>query len=962
MLSALLLAVPFSSAVGAAPTATPIGWAPGAYVPLQTVRLLDTPTGLGAPKRPVAAQGVIAMQVTGRGAVPQSGVGSVVLNVTAHSAATAGAVTVYPHGGRRPGFGQLRFAAVVPRASLVTVPVGAGGAVDLYNGSTGSVQLVADVVGYYVAGTPEAKGMFHPVAPVKVYDTTTALGTQGVTGPVTERSGVVMALGGRPPVPNEGVAALVLNVTAKGATGVGSLVVHGGEKRPGAISLRYPAVTAVTQQMIVPMGPYGQVFISNQSMTKVHVAVEVVGWYATPRLLDDMSAVDVTGSTRSLDPVVMYRSTATSPDPAGVTRTVKVLGRGGVPDTGVSAVHVVLTGVSATASGALAAFPAGGRAPGASNLYFRPGTGAGASNSAIVPVGADGSISVLNRSAGSTQIQVAVDGYVLQRTVSVRPVGTIAATNDQIQQVDCVTSTFCIALDRFGNAARFDGTTWGAPVSTGVVEGRLSCASTSFCMVVGGGSYNVFNGAAWSSSRAAPLGATFNDVDCAAPSHCVALTNGSARSFDAGVWGAPTTLFPSASEIECVGAAWCMAIGSGTTYARMINGTWGTASVGATTFVGVLSMSCGASTSCMVVSGNSLWRFDGSAWSPPSVFASGFRILQSVSCTGLSSCALLDDQQVISFDGGVQGVSAGTPALNPRAVSCVSATWCMVVARWDWAAPLVDGVFGDVSPVLSRGASRGVSCPTSSWCMAVSDSFARRYVAPNWGSFEALPPLPLPRIVGYDAVSCSSPTFCLAVGDNGGSALWDGTTWTPHEETGYTVYSSVSCPVDGFCVAGTGGFYSVYDHGTWTRATLGANFGSDVTDCVSAAWCRLLTKSGQGFAWDGSSFVASTSPGFAATGLECLTTTWCMAVGGASGVGQAALFDGATWTVSSIPLVPSSLSCVSAVACVAVDDVGNLASFDGSAWQLQSLGKNAVFDTIFRVACLERGRCLVTEG
>ena len=929
-------------------------------MPLQTFRLLDTMTGVGAPKGVVAARSVTAVQVGGRGSVPATGVGAVVINITARSAPVAGAVTVFPHGGRRPGFGQLRFGVTAPSASLVTVPVGSGGMIDLYNASTATVHLAADVVGYYVGGTPEASGMFRAVAPTKVYDTRSALGTQGVTGPVTEKSSVVMLLGGRPPLPNDGVSAVLLNVTATGATAAGSLVVHGKATRPNALSLKYPAVAPVTQQVVVPIDAYGQVFISNQSMTKVHVALELLGWFTKSTLLDDVPPADVTGAVRSFDPVTVYRSTGVAPDPAGATRTLKVLGRGGVPASGVSAVHVVLTAVNGTAPGALAAYPSGSRAPSVSNLFFRPGVGA--SNSAIVPVGPDGSISIANRSAGSTQILVAVDGYVRQHQVSIRAISSVDSTIDQVQQVECPTSTFCIALDRFGNAARFDGTSWGQAVATGVAEGSLSCASTTFCMVVGYGSYNLFVGDTWSSSRAAPLRENFDDVDCVAPSHCVGLTAGSARVFDGGVWGAPTALFPTARSIDCPSATSCIAVGSGALYARLENGTWTTPSIDATSFVGSVKVSFGAPSSCMALSGNELWRFNGAAWSQPFLFTTGFRTLQSVSCVSASACVLLDDQEAITFDAGVQGATVGVPALNANVLSCASASWCMVVARWDWAAPLSGGVFGVVSPLFSRGAPSGISCPTPSWCMAVTSQFARRFVAPDWGNFQALPTLSLPSFRGYTAVSCSSTQFCLAVGDNGGSAQWDGTSWSAHEESGYGTYTSVACPVDGFCVAGTGGFYSVYDHGTWTRATLGANYGSDVTDCLSTTWCRMLTSNGAGFVFDGSSFVASSSPGFPATAIDCVSTTWCMATGGSSGTGQAARFDGVSWTTMAVPFIPSSLSCTSSSACVAVDDDGQLATFDGAAWTMRPLMTGVTLARQFRVACLQAGQCMVTLG
>ncbi|MGI8761621.1 MAG: carboxypeptidase regulatory-like domain-containing protein [Jatrophihabitantaceae bacterium] len=62
-------------------------------------------------------------------------------------------MTVYAAGQSRPTASNLNFVQGQTVPNLVVAPVGAGGVVDLYNGSAGTVQLVADVSGYFV-GTP----------------------------------------------------------------------------------------------------------------------------------------------------------------------------------------------------------------------------------------------------------------------------------------------------------------------------------------------------------------------------------------------------------------------------------------------------------------------------------------------------------------------------------------------------------------------------------------------------------------------------------------------------------------------------------------------------------------------------------------------------------------------------------------------------------------------------------------
>ena len=131
-----------------------ISFADGSFGSVPPSRLLDTRSGVGAPKGAVAPLGVVALQVAGRGGVPSSGVSAVVLNVTVAGSTSSGFVTAWAHGATRPLASNLNFlpGQIIP--NLVVVPVGDDGMVDLYNGSPGSTQLVADVAGYYLSGTP----------------------------------------------------------------------------------------------------------------------------------------------------------------------------------------------------------------------------------------------------------------------------------------------------------------------------------------------------------------------------------------------------------------------------------------------------------------------------------------------------------------------------------------------------------------------------------------------------------------------------------------------------------------------------------------------------------------------------------------------------------------------------------------------------------------------------------------
>jgi hypothetical protein len=110
-------------------------------------RIADSRTCLQIPAA-VAAGQTVALQVTGRCGVPGSGVAAVALTVTAVAPRCTGYVTVSPAGVLRQPISSLTFPSGVTVAKTVTVPVGANGSIDLFNGSAGEVHLVVDLAGY----------------------------------------------------------------------------------------------------------------------------------------------------------------------------------------------------------------------------------------------------------------------------------------------------------------------------------------------------------------------------------------------------------------------------------------------------------------------------------------------------------------------------------------------------------------------------------------------------------------------------------------------------------------------------------------------------------------------------------------------------------------------------------------------------------------------------------------------
>ncbi|MGL5927748.1 MAG: hypothetical protein ACRCY8_02315 [Dermatophilaceae bacterium] len=259
----------------------------GRYVTVAQTRLMDTRTGTGVRVGALGARSTVSLQVHGTAGLPMSGIGSVVLNVTAVGATESSFVSVYPGGTARPTVSSLNLTRGFAGANLVTVPVGESGLVDFYN-AAGAVHLVADVVGWYAKGPRSAAlgADFFPTVPERVFDSRSDWRNRRL-GP-REYFPVTLDYPGY-----EGrITSLVVNVTATGSTGAGflSLVPARPSSMPATSSLNYPsgatvanlATVAASTVQLGGTGQYPRFWVVNSGSASTHVVVDVVGVYATP--------------------------------------------------------------------------------------------------------------------------------------------------------------------------------------------------------------------------------------------------------------------------------------------------------------------------------------------------------------------------------------------------------------------------------------------------------------------------------------------------------------------------------------------------------------------------------------------------------------------------------------------------------------------------------------------------------
>jgi outer membrane protein assembly factor BamB len=380
--------------------------AAGAFSSLAPSRLLDTRSGVGALKASVAAGGSARLQVNGRGGVPASGVSAVVLSVTVTAPTRGGYVTVCADGSVRPGVSNVNFVAGQTASNLVITRVSTSGLVDLYNGSGGTVQLVADVSGYYLSGTPTVAGTFASLVPSRLMDTRTGLGAPKAA--VAANGIGRLQVTGRGGVPVSNVSAVVLNVTVTAPTIGGSVGVYGDGLYAGMPALSFVAGQTVASLVVAQVGADGKIDLSNYSASgTVQLVADVSGYYLS-------GAVTVPGVYGALTPSQLLDTSTgvgapTGAVAAGGTVYLQVTGRGGVPVSGVSGVVLDVTASAPTAAGKVIMYADATSRPDVSNLNFVAGQSV--PRLLIVPVGTDGKVDLYNDSPGTVALSADVVGY-----------------------------------------------------------------------------------------------------------------------------------------------------------------------------------------------------------------------------------------------------------------------------------------------------------------------------------------------------------------------------------------------------------------------------------------------------------------------------------------------------------------------------------------------------------------------
>ena len=358
------------------------------FVSLTPARLLDTrgaarvgnAAGTGAP---------YVLNVAGKGGLPTTGIGAVVLNVTVtqtdNPTIGGGYVTVYPCG-TRPDASNLNFTAGQTIPNAVIAPVSPTGDVCFY--VYGTAHLLADVSGYFRPGTG-----FNSLNPARLLDTRGAARVGNAAGTGAPYVLNVAGKGGLPtevaadPRAGTGIGAVALNVTVtqtdNPTIGGGYVTVYPCGTRPDASNLNFTAGQTIPNAVIAPVSPTGDVCFYVYGTA--HLLADVSGYFRPgtgfnslnpARLLDTRGAARVGNAAGTGAPYVL-----------------NVAGQGGLPAVSIGAVALNVT-VTQTdnptiGGGYVTVYPCGTR-PDASNLNFTAGQTI--PNAVIAPVSPTGDV------------------------------------------------------------------------------------------------------------------------------------------------------------------------------------------------------------------------------------------------------------------------------------------------------------------------------------------------------------------------------------------------------------------------------------------------------------------------------------------------------------------------------------------------------------------------------------------
>lgn len=268
---------------------------------------------------------------------------------------------------------------------------------------------------------------------------------------------------------------------------------------------------------------------------------------------------------------------------------------------------------------------------------------------------------------------------------------TVDLTGQGLENVSCVSTSFCLASDSGGNVFTWDGTSWSGPtaVDTDGSPFVAACATSSFCY--GGdedGSFYTWQGGSWSGELVDPQTAGLVSIGCVNTALCwIADAEGNAYLWNGTSWSSPMPVEPSLDgsgrlEMGCPSTTFCVAVDPNGNAFTWDGSSWTSTSSVNLSGSEVVDFECTSMNFCMVLdsSGNT-YTWNGSLWSGPTLVSTAGHAVNSLTCLSSSFCMSVDTGGSVS---SWTASSWSTPATidsgaELTSVDCVSTTFCVAV-------------------------------------------------------------------------------------------------------------------------------------------------------------------------------------------------------------------------------------------------------------------------------------------
>ncbi len=236
-------------------------------------------------------------------------------------------------------------------------------------------------------------------------DGTTIDGVSAGGGPIPRGTFIEVPVVGRGSIPSTGLDAVVVNATAVNSESNGFFTTYPCEDRPLASSLNYSvADSAVANEVIAKLSTDGSICIYAHATTDL--VLDAVGYVETTSTYTSLTSARVL-DTRPGGETIDGESAGGGPIQARMTIEVPMLGRGGVPESGVDTVVVNATATAGENRGFVTIFPCG-ELPLASSMNF-PNNTTAVANEVIAKLSDDGTLCAYANA--TTDLVLDVVGY-----------------------------------------------------------------------------------------------------------------------------------------------------------------------------------------------------------------------------------------------------------------------------------------------------------------------------------------------------------------------------------------------------------------------------------------------------------------------------------------------------------------------------------------------------------------------